>query len=87
MVLLGRQRRDVVTVPLSARTEQQGLFYVYEQLGADCYRRIQVWRGADDGERVEILRGLSGGERIVTKGAINVKMASASGAIPHGHSH
>ena len=87
VVLLGRQRSDVVTVPLSALTEQQGLFYVYEQLDADCYRRIQVWRGADDGERVEILRGLNGGERIVTKGAVNVKMASASGAIPHGHSH
>ena len=35
----------------------------------------------------EILRGLEGGERIVTRGAVNVKMASASDAIPHGHTH
>ncbi len=36
---------------------------------------------------VEILRGLEGGEHIVTRGAVNVKMASASDAIPHGHTH
>lgn len=87
VVLLGRERTDVVSVPLSALTEQQGLYYVYVQLDADCYRRQQVWRGADDGVNVEIVRGLEGGERIVTRGAVNVKMASASGAIPHGHTH
>lgn len=87
VVLLGREREDVVSVPLSALTEQQGLYYVYIQLDADCYRRQQVWRGGDDGANVEILRGLEGGERIVTRGAVNVKMASASDAIPHGHTH
>ena len=87
VVLLGREREDVVSVPLSALTEQQGLYYVYIQLDADCYRRQQVWRGGDDGVNVEILRGLEGGERIVTRGAVNVKMASASDAIPHGHTH
>lgn len=87
VVLLGRQREDVVSIPLSALTEQQGLYYVYVQLDEDCYRRQQVWPGSDDGICVEILRGLQGGERIVTRGAINVKMASASEAIPHGHTH
>ncbi|HIW97177.1 MAG TPA: efflux RND transporter periplasmic adaptor subunit [Candidatus Tidjanibacter gallistercoris] len=87
VVLLGRERDDVVSVPLSALTEQQGLYYVYIQLDADCYRRQQVWPGADDGTDVEILRGLQGGERIVVRGAVNVKMAAASDAIPHGHTH
>ena len=87
VALLGRERDDVLTLPLSAITEQQGLYYVYIQLDDNCYRRQEVSLGADDGEHVEILGGLQGGERVVTKGAVNVKMASASGAIPHGHTH
>lgn len=87
VVLLGKPRDNVVSVPLSALTEQQGLYYVYIQLDPDCYLRRQVIPGADDGTDVEILRGLDGGERVVVKGAVNVKMAAASGAIPHGHTH
>ena len=87
VVLIGAERDDVVTVPLSALTEQQGIFYVYQQIDDDCYRRVQVWTGADDGNNIEILKGLEGGETIVVEGAVNVKMASASGAIPHGHNH
>lgn len=87
VILLGDERQDVVTVPLSAITEQQGLYHVYEQLDPHHYRRRQVWLGGNDGERVEVLRGLEGGERIVTRGAVNVRMAAASGSIPHGHTH
>ena len=87
MILLGDERADIVTVPLSAVTEQQGIFHVYEQLDPNHYRRRQVWLGGNDGERVEVLRGLEGGERIVTRGAVNVRMAAASGSIPHGHTH
>jgi hypothetical protein len=36
---------------------------------------------------VEITSGLQQGENVVTHGAYNVKLASASGEIPHGHSH
>lgn len=87
IVLLGSERDNVVSVPRSAITEQQGLYYVYVQLDPECYRRQEVRLGADDGINVEVLSGLAGGEKIVTKGAVNVKMAAASGAIPHGHSH
>ena len=87
VILLGNERPDVVTVPLSAVTEQQGIYHVYEQLDPNHYRRRQVWLGGNDGERVEVLRGLEGGERIVTRGAVQVRMAAASGSIPHGHTH
>lgn len=41
-----------------------------------------------DGKRVEILHGLAEGDRVVTHGAYQVKLASASAAIPaHSHSH
>jgi preprotein translocase subunit YajC len=37
---------------------------------------------------VEIKSGLKEGEKVVTKGAIHVKLASASNAIPaHTHEH
>lgn len=85
--LLGAMEDDVITLPLTAITEQQGLYYVYVQLDAEGYERREVKLGADDGMRVKILSGIRAGESVVTRGAINVKMAAASGAIPHGHEH
>ncbi len=87
VTLLGATRHDVISLPLSALTESQGLHYVYVQLDEECYMRREVAIGDDDGVRVEILSGLTPGERVVTRGAVNVKMASFSGAIPHSHSH
>lgn len=85
--LLGARRDGVITLPLTAITEQQGLYYVYVQLDAEHYSRREVTLGGDDGIRVEILSGVGPGDRIVTRGAVNVRMAAASGAIPHGHTH
>lgn len=86
--LLTRSDREVITLPLTAITEQQGLYYVYVQLDEDCYSRRAVTIGADDSRRAVILSGLNEGERVVTRGAVNVKVAAASsGSIPHGHSH
>ena len=37
---------------------------------------------------VEVLDGVAAGERVATKGAYEVKLASASGSVPaHGHAH
>lgn len=87
ITLLGAERGGVLTLPLSAITESQGLYYVYIQLDEECYMRREVRIGDDDGERVEIIAGVDPGEMVVTRGAVNVKMASFSGAIPHSHSH
>lgn len=84
--LLGRERQGVISLPVSALTEEQGLTFVYLQLDAECYQKQEVRTGATDGDRVEILSGLKGGEKVVTQGAIHVKLASASNAIP-GHTH
>ena len=86
--LLTAPRRGVLTLPLRAVTEEQGLHFVYIQEDADCYRRREVRLGQSDGERVEILAGLKPGERVVTAGAVHVRLAAASGAIPgHNHNH
>jgi RND family efflux transporter MFP subunit len=85
--LKGAPINDALVLPITAITEQQGLYYVYIQTGKETYQRRQVTLGANAGDTVVILSGLHAGERVVTRGAINVKLASASGAIPHGHEH
>lgn len=73
-------------MPVSALTEDQGVFYVYLKLDENCYRRQEVSTGESDGDNIEILSGLKPGDTVVTKGAIHVKLASAGKAIP-GHTH
>lgn len=86
--LITGERQNVLSVPTTALTEEQGVFYVYVQNDADSYRKQEVQLGATDGEQTEITSGLQGGEKVVVKGAINVKLAGASSAIPeHNHSH
>ena len=78
---------NVITVPVAALTNEMGIFYVYVQIDAEGYRKQEVKTGAGNGKEVQIVSGLQPGDRVVTKGAYQVKMASASGAIPHGHEH
>ena len=86
--LLTRPVEGVITLPVSALTEEQGSFFVYKQLDEECYEKQLVSLGANDGERVAILEGVQAGDRIVTRGAYQVKLASASNAIPaHTHEH
>lgn len=85
--LVGAPIADALVVPATAVTEAQGLYYVYVQLDAECYERREVALGASNGEEIQLLSGINAGERVVTRGAINVKMAAASGAIPHSHQH
>lgn len=81
-------RSDVISLPVGALTEEQGITFVYVKEDDDCYRKQEVVTGVSDGERVEIVGGLSGGECVVTSGAIHVKIASASNSIPaHTHNH
>lgn len=85
--LITKERPNVITVPITALTEEQGLHYIYiqEEKDADCYKKREVQLGQEDGERVEILEGLKGGEKVVVRGAVQVKLASASNAIPAHH--
>ena len=85
--LLTQPESGVVAVPTTALTEEQGVYYVYVQVCAEEFEKREVHVGRRGGERVEILHGLHYGERVVTRGATQVKLASMSTAIPHGHSH
>lgn len=86
--VLAASRPNVLAVPVDALTEESGVKYVYVQVEPDAYVKREVRTGQSDGERVEITAGLKAGERIVTHGAVKVKMASMSAAIPsHNHNH
>lgn len=78
----------VLSLPHTAITEEQGSYFVYLQLDDECYKKQEVTLGADNGHSVQILSGIHAGERVVTQGAFQVKLASASSALPaHSHEH
>lgn len=86
--LLTEKRENVISLPVNAITEEQGVNFVYLKTDESCYKKHEVRLGESDGERVEILSGLHGGEQVVTRGAIYVRLASAGNTIPaHTHQH
>lgn len=86
--LLSAPMENVISLPRTALTEEQGMFFVYLQLDEEGYKKQEVTLGADNGKSVQILSGVKAGDRVVTTGAYQVKLASASNAIPaHSHEH
>jgi RND family efflux transporter MFP subunit len=79
---------DALVVPISALIEEQGIFYVYVQIGGESFQKREVKLGASDGLNLQVLSGIVENERVVTKGGYQIKLSSASGALPaHGHEH
>lgn len=86
--LLTRPVEQALTLPISALIEEQGLYFVYLHVHEEAYKKQEVKLGFNDGERVQILSGLHEGDEVVTTGAYQIKLASASNAIPaHTHHH
>lgn len=86
--LKGSARKNVLSLPYEALTEEHGQYYVYVQLDAECYRKQAVTIGAGDGRRIEIHKGLKAGDKVVAQGATQVRLAGLSSAIPgHNHNH
>ena len=79
---------DAVAVPDSALVEEAGRFIVFVQLSGETFDKRDVTLGLREGNFVQVLAGLKPGERIVTKGAMVIRLASASASVPaHGHAH
>lgn len=79
---------NALVIPVSAIMEEQGNFFVYVQLGGESFQKREIKIGASDGEYIQVLSGIEEGERVVTKGAYQIKLSSASGELPaHGHEH
>jgi len=80
---------QALTVPNEAIIEEMGNHFVFVQLTPEFFEKRSVKTGVTDGVRIEIKEGVSAGERVVSKGAIFVKLAQASGALDAhaGHVH
>lgn len=79
---------NALVIPATALVEEQGIFYVYVQTEGESFQKRELKLGANDGEKVQVLSGVNEGERVVTKGAYQIKLSQASGALPaHGHEH
>lgn len=85
--LLTSSSNATLTIPGSALTEEEGIYFVYVEEQPEHFRKQQVEPGQNDGINVEILSGLKPGERLVTKGATLLKLAANSGKAPQGHTH
>lgn len=85
--LLTQPKENVVSIPVSALTEEQGLNFVYLQIEDDAFKKQEVTVGQNNGERVEIISGLKRGDKVVINGVYQVKLAASSSAIPDGHNH
>lgn len=79
---------NAIVIPVSALIEEQGNFFVYVQTGGESFEKREVTISESDGEKVQVIKGLTAGERVVTTGAYQIKLSTASGTLPaHGHEH
>lgn len=77
-----------LVIPTTALLEEQGIFYAYVQTEGESFQKRELKIGASDGVNVQVLSGIAEGERVVTKGAYQIKLSTASGTMPaHGHEH
>lgn len=83
----GAVAQGVISVPVSALTEQLGEKFVYVKIGRDDYEKRPVSVGRSDGMRVEVRRGVAEGDSIVIAGLSFVRLAEQATVVPEGHSH
>ena len=70
--LLTAPMQNVISVPVSALIEEQGVYSVFVRVHEEAYKKVPV----------------NAGDEVVTVGAYQIKLASASNAIPaHTHNH
>ena len=86
-VLTGAPIRTLA-IPASAVVQEGGQDVAYVEVGGEAFERRRLVLGVRDGDLVQVESGLTAGERVVTRGAYEIRLAAASGAIPaHGHVH
>ena len=77
-----------LAIPETAIVNDAGRSVAYVQVAGESYERRLLAVGMRSGGWVEIKAGLAKGEHVVTRGAYDIKLAAAAGAVPeHGHAH
>jgi membrane fusion protein, heavy metal efflux system len=80
---------QALVVPLTSILEEQGNFFVWAQVNPELFEKREVFIGGTDGINTEIKEGITANERIVTRGAMLIKLAQATGTLDahSGHVH
>jgi RND family efflux transporter MFP subunit len=79
---------DSLAIPESAIVRDAGRPVAYVQVTGESFERRVLELGVRSGGWVTVTAGLAAGERLVVRGAYDVKLAAAGGAVPsHGHAH
>ncbi len=78
-----------LVLPVSALLEEQGTYFVWVQINPERFEKREVFLGGTDGIDVAIKIGIAANERIVTRGAMLIKLAQATGSLDahSGHVH
>jgi RND family efflux transporter MFP subunit len=86
--IMTRNSAPALVIPLASVIEEQGSAFVYVQLQGAGFIKRAVTLGDSDGMNTVIKSGLSAGERVVIRGAMQLKAASMSSAMPaNAHEH
>lgn len=80
---------NALTVPNASLIEDQSNFFVFVQVNPELFEKREIKIGSTDGLKTEVISGISKNERVVTKGAILIKLAQATGNLDahSGHVH
>ncbi len=77
-----------LAIPETAIVDDAGRKVAYVQAEGESFERRVLALGIRSGGWAEVKAGLVRGERVVTRGAYDIKLAAAGGAVPeHGHAH
>jgi RND family efflux transporter MFP subunit len=77
-----------VAVPESAVVDDGGKPVVFVMDSGETFFKRAIRPGVRSGGFVQVLEGVKEGERVVSRGAYEMKLSTATGAIPeHGHQH
>ncbi len=88
VTLFTGQTVRALAVPESAVVDDNGKPTVFVMAGGESFFKRVVRTGIRSKGFVQMLDGVKEGERVVSRGAYEIKLATASGAIPeHGHQH
>lgn len=80
--------RSALAIPESAIVDEAGRAVAYVMIEGEAFERRPLRLGTRSTGWVEVLEGIAEGERVVAKGAYEIRLSAAAGAVPaHGHAH
>jgi cobalt-zinc-cadmium efflux system membrane fusion protein len=86
--LLTGETVRAVAVPESAVVDDKGRAVVFVMGGGENFHKRVIRPGVRSSGFVQVLEGVKEGERVVSQGAYEIKLSTATGAMPeHGHQH